>query len=230
MSRSSRSAIVTLLVLLGPVHALPGQEMALSFDVGLDHIILATGNLAQGTAEFARRTGVMPRFGGQHPGRGTQNALASLGAGLYLELLAPISGKPDPGAGHLTPTGWAIHTRDLAALIRRVRAAGFSISGPLPGSRLTPDSTLLRWQTASVTGTRLELAPFFIEWASGTPHPSTTAPGGCRLIAFELIAPDTTQLHSLFAAMAHHGTLSVGTSHRLSVTLACPRGTVTFTS
>ncbi len=220
--------MVTFLALAGPFHQLPGQEGAVSFDVGLDHIILSTGNLAQGTAEFARRTGVMPVFGGQHPGRGTQNALASLGAGLYLEILAPISGRPDPGSGALTPSGWAIHTRDLAALIRRVRTAGFSISDPVPGSRLKPDSTLLRWQTANLRE-RLEFAPFFIEWASGTPHPSSTSPGGCRLTAFTLTAQDTTWLHGLFEALGHHGSLRVGAPGRLSVTLACPRGTVTFT-
>ncbi len=54
---------------------------------GLDHITLYSGSLAQGAAAFARLTSVTPTPSGQHPGRGTRDALVSLGQGRYLELL-----------------------------------------------------------------------------------------------------------------------------------------------
>src|SRR4029079_9468001 len=178
-------AAVTALTLFG--HALHAQEKRL-VDVGVDHIILAAGQLAHGTEEFTRLTGVTPRFGGQHPGAGTQNALVSLGAGMYVEVLAPVVDSKEE-ARPLVPAGWALHTRDLGAVMQRLTAHGFTLEGPRPGSRMTPDSTLLRWRTAGVSGPGLELAPFFIEWDPATSHPSTTSPPGCRLTAFELTAP-----------------------------------------
>jgi hypothetical protein len=178
--------------------------------------------------EFARLTGVVPKRGGQHPGRGTENAIVTLGSGQYLELLAPITPKPDSTAQRLVPAGWALHTDDLGSLVARVRASGFSVLGPLPGSRRTPDSTLLEWRTAAAGGPGLETAPFFIEWATNTPHPSTTSPDGCRLATLELTAPDTNRLHELFRAVDYPVVLRAGRPSGLRLTLDCPRGRVVF--
>ena len=219
----------TLLLSLLSIAHLPAQEPA-NLSIGIDHIILATGQLPAGIEEFTRRTGVVPRFGGQHPGRGTQNALVSLGSGVYLELLAPIVSRGDSVAAQLTPAGWAMHTSDLAGVMQKLQTAGIPVTGPVPGSRMTPDSTLLRWRTASAGGQGLELAPFLIEWAPGTPHPSSTSPAGCSLAAFELTVPDTNRLHEFFAAVGARVPLRIGPAPQLSVTLACPRGTVHFDS
>jgi hypothetical protein len=219
----------TLLLSLFSVAHLTAQEPA-TLSIGIDHLILATGQLPSGIEEFTRRTGVVPRFGGQHPGRRTQNALVSLGSGVYLELLAPIVSTGDSGTGQLTPAGWAMHTPDLAGVMQELQTAGIPVAGPVPGSRLTPDSTLLRWRTASIGGPGLELAPFLIEWAPGTPHPSSTSPAGCSLAGFELVVPDTTRLHEFFAALGARVPLRSGPARQLSITLACPRGMVHFDS
>src|SRR4051812_10884651 len=55
----------------------------------IDHVILGIDDLQKGIAELERATGVRAVFGGAHPGRGTQNALISLGENHYLEILAP---------------------------------------------------------------------------------------------------------------------------------------------
>jgi hypothetical protein len=223
-ARIASAAPVMLLLSLSPLR---GQE-AMTLDVGLDHLILATTSLTRGMEEFTRLTGVVPRRGGQHPGRGTENALVSLGPGHYLELLAPIVPAGDSASAQLTPAGWALHTRDLPGLIDRVRAAGFQLLGPIPGSRRTPDSTLLQWRTASTGGPGLEVAPFFIEWAPGTPHPSSTSPGGCRLVTMEVVAPDTTRVHDLLKAAGHSTMLRAGSPRGLRFSLDCPRGRVSF--
>src|SRR5215472_10254833 len=91
----------------------------------LDHVLLGTGDLDQGIDLVLKSTGVRPVYGGVHPGRGTRNALLSLGTGRYLEVIAPdpeqhgrsvmgLEEMPEPRL-----VGWAVHTRDIDAVVKR---------------------------------------------------------------------------------------------------------------
>src|ERR1700757_3112813 len=87
----------------------------------LDHILVGSNDLDRGIAFVKEHTGVRAVFGGVHPGRGTRNALLSLGERRYLEIIAPDPAQtkvPDYGATLLemikastTPTlvGWSAH-------------------------------------------------------------------------------------------------------------------------
>jgi len=55
----------------------------------LDHILLGSSDLDEGIAFVKKHTGVTAAFGGVHPGRGSRNALLSLGEKHYLEIIAP---------------------------------------------------------------------------------------------------------------------------------------------
>ena len=197
-------------------------------------MILGVSDLAHGIRQFKAMTGVAPRIGGRHPGRDTQNALASLGSDRYIEILAPI----DPAAGSkdrrvrgpgLTFTSWALHTCGIDAVIGRLRAAGVNVGDASPGSRQTPEGALLQWKTAMTDGPGLELAPFFIEWSLDTVHPSASSPAGCRLGAVDLEHPDPGRLQALFAAASFKSALRQGARARMTLTLECPKGRVTFT-
>jgi hypothetical protein len=50
------------------------SQEAVTFEVGVDHILLRVNNLTTGIETFSRLTGVVPKRGGRHPGRGTEIA------------------------------------------------------------------------------------------------------------------------------------------------------------
>ena len=219
--------------------ALPGVLGLLALQertaVGIDHVILGINDLERGVREFESRTGVTPKRGGEHPGRGTQNALVALGGDRYLEILAPAltqqsAARREAAVSHaeLTLVGWALHTPAIASLVQQVRSAGFDVEGPTPGSRRTPDGALLAWQSASID--QLGVTPFFIEWSKGTPHPSTTAPSGCTLVSLTIEHPAPDTLQTLFKAAGFGATISRAERSGMKVTLDCPRGRVEFRS
>jgi hypothetical protein len=170
----------------------------------LDHILLGCSDLTRGIDFVAQHTGVRAAFGGVHPGRGTRNALLSLGEKHYLEIIAPDpqqSGAPDHyGLQKLTEprlVGWAVHPGDLSQFAARLRDADIAFDGPNPGSRKRPDGRLLQWKTLNLKDDRDGLLPFFIEWSTDTIHPSADAPAGCSMSGFGLVTPTDSDLQSL---------------------------------
>jgi catechol 2,3-dioxygenase-like lactoylglutathione lyase family enzyme len=170
----------------------------------LDHILLGCNDLDRGIDFVEKHTGVRAAFGGVHPGRGTRNALLSLGERHYLEIIAPDPqqpGAPDHyGLLKLTEprlVGWAAHPGDLNELATRLRNANIPFDGPNPGSRKRPDGRLLQWKTLNLKDDHSGLLPFFIEWSADTVHPSVDAPVGCSMSGFGLITPNDSDLRRL---------------------------------
>src|SRR5213080_1543631 len=152
----------------------------------LDHILLGCSDLERGIAFVEVHTGVRAVFGGVHPGRGTQNALLSLGTRRYLEIIAPDPKQPGvqqySAITKLTEPqliGWAAHRHDLDQFAARLHKEGIEFAGPQPGSRRRPDGKVLHWKALRLKDDRGGLLPFFIEWSADTTHPSVDAPRGC---------------------------------------------------
>jgi hypothetical protein len=182
-----------------------------------------------------RRTGVRAVPGGSHPGRGTHNALMSLGPGIYLEIIAPDPAQKTPPQGFnmlaslekLTPIGWAVATDDAPALRSDLADLGFRL-GPLrPGSRTLPGGGTLNWVSFGLADAP-DLAPFFIAWGQGTRHPSTSSPGGCRLGALALATPAPAALAALVDRLGLGIPVSAGHHEDESLTLVCAGGNVRF--
>jgi Glyoxalase-like domain len=199
----------------------------------VDHVIVGAADLDSGIAALREATGLTAQRGGVHPGRGTRNALLSLGAWSYLELVAP-SGEPDSSGTtawlasltQLTPAGWAVAAPDLAATLHRLAEAGFAFTAPIRGSRRQPDGSVLRWTTAHPLGDRTGLAPFLIQWEPGVPHPAETSPAGCRLTSVELAAATPDPLRQLLAKMGAPATVSLAPASAIRLTLRCPTGEI----
>ena len=200
----------------------------------LDHILLGVQNLETGIAFVESQTGVRAVFGGVHPGRGTQNALLSLGDRRYLEIIAPDPAQPDaknPIAVEIRSlqqprlVGWAAHTGNLSSFAEKLRAAGIAFQGPTPGSRKRPDGRLLQWQTLNLDDDSDGLLPFFIEWAPDSPHPSSDAPKGCSLAQFSAQTPDPSKLLATLKLMNLDLPVQKAEKARLRATITGPKGT-----
>ena len=211
----------------------------------LDHILLGSSDLDRGIDFVEKRTGVRAAFGGVHPGRGTRNALLSLGERTgfernprrYLEIIAPDpeqSGAPDHyGLLKLTEprlVGWAAHPGDLDQFATRLRNAGIAFDGPNPGSRKRPDGRLLQWKTLNLKDDHSGLFPFFIEWSADTVHPSVDAPRGCHLASFQLLTPDPEKLSSAAATMGLDVEILKSEKLQLRATISCAGKELVLTS
>ncbi|HWY06392.1 MAG TPA: VOC family protein [Candidatus Acidoferrales bacterium] len=222
------------LALAGGALAAPSMILAESESPSLlDHILLGSPDL-QGSIDFVEKhTGVRATFGGVHPGRGTQNALLSLGERRYLEIIAPDpaqAGVKNPIASGLHSlleprlVGWAAHPGSVTAFAEKLGAAGLKFEGPTPGSRKRPDGQLLKWQIVSLADTASGLLPFFIEWSQDSVHPSVDAPKGCELLSF---AAETTEPEKLAAELKMLGLdlpVKKGQQVRLHAVISGPKG------
>lgn len=203
----------------------------------LDHILLGCSDLDPGIAFVEERTGVHAAFGGVHPGRGTQNALLSLGGRRYLEIIAPDpkqSGTPQyPVITKLAEPrliGWAAHPGDLQSLAAKLAKSGVPASGPTRGSRRRADGRVLQWKTLTLKDDAASLLPFFIEWAADSIHPSADSPKGCSLLRFEAASPDPEPLAKQIAALDLDLRVSKGDHAQLRAIISGPKGPFTVTS
>jgi len=225
---------VTFVVLLAGTMRLNAQgTQASDIGIGIDHLILGVDDLERGMQEFARRTGVTPVKGGVHPGRGTQNALASLGHDRYIEILAPsnepgVPANPMTAFRTLTPVGWALHTADLTRAVTLLHDAGVAMSAIQPGARARPDGVLLSWQTAAPTDDAMEAAPFLIMWGARTPHPGSQSPAGCVLSGVAMREPEPAPLVAFLATAGIAVPVTRSAARGMSVTLTCSTGRVSF--
>jgi hypothetical protein len=229
------------LIITGGVAAMP-QILRSSEKVPtmLDHLLLGCSDLDQGVAFVEQHTGVRPATGGIHPGRGTRNALLSLGQLHYLEVIAPDPAQTEVSKVRAelpamlkrlaapTLVDWAAHASDIAAVAERWRKAGVAFHGPTPGSRARPDGKMLHWQTLNLDNDRDGLLPFFIQWGAETVHPSVDAPAGCELESFVVVSPETAALAAECQKLGVSVDVTPGKTAHLQATIAGPKGTLTL--
>jgi len=190
----------------------------------VDHVVIGVADLQRGIAQLERLTGVRPAFGGSHPGRGTRNALLSLGARQYAELIAPdpaqgIRDQYDlPSFAEPRLLMWAASTAAIDVLAAQLEAR------VEPGSRVRPDGRVLRWRSLAVG--EPGLVPFFIQWDAESVHPSEDAPKGCELAAVGFEAPDPAVATRALAEVGIAADVELGAAARVKVALQTPQGRV----
>jgi len=176
----------------------------------IDHVVWAVKDLNKGIDYIERKTGVRAVVGGVHPGRGTRNALISLGKYSYLEIISTDPEQPNV-RGQFADLirnlnkpriiGWAARTQDIEATERSVHSSKIEMIGPTPGSREKPDRTTLSWKTINVIGHDNTIVPFIIEWGRKSIHPSKDSPKGASLLKLQLGHPYPSKVNPFLEAM-----------------------------
>ena len=181
---------------------------------GLDHLVILVRDLDCAARDY-ERLGFAVTPGGEHADGLTRNALVPFQDGSYLELVAFVN--PDDSRDNVW--GWrrfvatgglvdhCLASDDLVSDARRLREAGFEVSGPADGGRRLPDGQEIRWRSASVAQEGRAL-PFLIEDLTPRPrrvpagraaiHPN----GATGISALEIATPDPENAARSYATLA----------------------------
>jgi hypothetical protein len=202
-----------------------------------DHLLLGVSDLDHGIDWFKQRSGVQAVVGGVHPGRGTRNALVSLGGAHYLEIIAPDRAQtvesPQFKLDTLTEPrliNFAVRTNDIDNTASSLRRAGVHILGTRDGSRRTASGELLRWKALAVESKfksgEIDPVPFFIEWASDSRHPSQSAPNGCTLEDVRFEHPRANELAAALEAIGLQTHVATANQVRILASVQTPKGRI----
>jgi hypothetical protein len=204
----------------------------------LDHLLWGAPDLDAEVSAFARRSGVQPAPGGVHPGRGTRNALLSLGSNQYLEIVAPDPEQEPSGSSrgkslarlpHAQLVAWAAKARNAEETVSKARAASFG-ADLYEMSRLTPDGRKLAWKIVEISehGGGL-LVPFFIQWLT-LDHPASDSPRGLRLTSFYLESAHPERISQMMLHLGLDVAVRPGSADRLVAVLQSPYGEIRLES
>jgi hypothetical protein len=229
-----RAVLIFMITSALAVSILAQSPNAASLDK-VDHLVYATPDLNTGIARLETLLGVRATPGGQHPGRGTRNALISLGPRTYIEIIGPDPEQPKPdrprqfGIDDLSEprlVTWAAKESDLARLVDDARKHGITLGELGNGSRKRPDGLLLTWRyTDPRTVVADGIVPFFIDWGP-TPHPAESAVAGGRLVSLRAEHPDADRVKRMLEQLGIALPMSRGGKPALTATIESSRGRV----
>lgn len=169
----------------------------------IDHFVFFHPNLEEGIQYIKNHLGIDAQIGGQHLGRGTWNALFSLGEDIYFEIISPdpkqmpFEGQRWMGVDHFekpTMIRWAASVNNLADAVTQSEKQGIHFGEIQEGSRQLQNGETLRWQLTEPSRKEVvEPLPFLIEW-TGAVHPAAGKKKAASLHKLILGSPDVTTL------------------------------------
>jgi hypothetical protein len=193
-----RSALPLAISILAAVSSSAAQEPSRTLLSQVDHLVYATPDLDRTVSELERLLGVRATPGGRQQSRGTWNALISLGAGAYLEIVAPDPQQPEPtqppwwlkNLKNPRIVAWAVKGTELELLRANAVQNGVPLGEVISGERLRPDGVRLTWRfTSPKVPVADGIVPFFIDWGP-SPHPAQTSAQGVILVGLRAEHPD----------------------------------------
>jgi len=201
----------------------------------VDHLVYGTQDLERTIDEWEDLLGVRARYGGQHVGQGTHNAVLALAPATYLEILAPDPNQSEPdhprwlgidGIAAPRMLTWAAKGRHLESIVSQAENDGIALGCVLSGSRNRPDGSVLAWKLTDPHRLLADgLIPFFIDWGD-SPHPATSAPTGCALIALRAEHPNAIHVRKQLERLGLGLPVAEGAVPALIATIRTPQGIV----
>ncbi len=227
LQKTSDSVDFTKIVVLTALPAI--------FPYSVDHLVYAAAELEAGRDKIEQLLGVRPVLGGRHPTYGTHNALLSLGAATYLEVIAsdPKLDVPERGvlfgsAGIREPrlVTWALCSESIGETAAAASAAGVGIGAIESGSRQRPDGAVISWRLSDPYAMPLGGAvPFLISWGA-TPHPAGATPRAGELIGLRIQHPQPEQVCGALSALGVEMDVRKGDRFQLIARIKTAQGDV----
>ena len=212
-----------------------GQKASVKLISRVDHLVYATPDLNRGVEEIEKLLGVRAIAGGQHPGRGTRNALVALGPTAYLEILAPDPEQPPPkeprpfgldGLKESKLVAWFVKGRDLERLRSDAVLKGVPLGVVKSGSRQRPDGVQLSWHFTDPWAPVADgIVPLFIDWGD-SPHPAGDAAKGATLVSLRAEHPDVRSVSEMLRQLGLDLSVKRAQSPALIAVIEGPRGPV----
>ena len=201
----------------------------------VDHLVYATPDLNRGVEEIEKLLGVRATAGGQHPGRGTRNALLALGPTTYLEIIAPDPEQPPPkeprpfgidGLKESKLVAWFVTGQDLERIRSEAVRKGVPLGQVRSGTRRRPDGVQLQWKfTDPWVQVADGIVPLFINWGD-SPHPARTAVKGATLISLRAEHPNEQSVRAMLQHLGVDLPVKRGDTPALIAVIESPRGRV----
>lgn len=203
----------------------------------VDHLVLAVPNLEEAIEKVENLTGVRPKIGGQHQGRGTWNALLGLGHASYLELIAPDPKQTPPASGawmgvdqitEPTLIHWAAQVNGIHQVIQTAKQEQVQIGALSSGSRTRMNGQVISWMlTEPLKGADGGILPFLIDWENSD-HPAESLPQQCRLINLEARHPEPDLIKRQLKVLDLDMPIELGIRPQLLANIQTPNGVVSF--
>ncbi len=202
----------------------------------VDHLVYAAPDLDAACAEIERRLGVAPSSGGQHIGRGTRNALVTIGPTSYLEIIAPDPEQPSPNGPRWFNVdsvdaprlvAWAASATTLTQLAADAARRGVHLGSVTSGSRKRADGVALAWEVTDPTTVLADgVVPFFIDWKA-SPHPASSATVGPTLVDLRGRHPDPRRVREMLNVLGIELPIERGDRAELAATFRSQSGALT---
>ena len=177
----------------------------------VDHIVYCVPNLKEAVDYFDSLLGIRPVIGGNHPSKGTKNALLNLGDKCYLEILAidhnnhKVKGNRWMGIDLIKEpkiTRWSLKSHNLDKDSRILSRQTPDLGIVNTGSRYTSDGRLLSWKMILPTSTpEVEILPFMTDWSESDSHPTDNLQAGCSLQTLQLLHPFPNRIQSTISEL-----------------------------
>src|SRR5439155_20923124 len=121
---------------------------------------------------------------------------------------------------------WAAKGTDLEGIAKDAKKHGLDLGQVQFGSRRRPDGVLLAWRlTVAPELNAGGIVPFFIDWGE-TPHPASTLPKSCTIVALRAEHPDANRIQADLSALGLNIRVDKGAGPALIATIRTAHGDV----